>query len=339
MDWMAWIASRHTLLVHLPVAAAILIPIPIIAAQRGGRGIRPWWNTCRYLAWAGVIGSILTLVSGFALGRVQGLLALGAYVGPATPGAGYLFRLHELGGAATLVLGMGCLRALYRKRQEHQGIGVVALLLGLLWAASAVLSAYSGSLLVGHGAAPALFLAPPQALTQAPAPAPPAPAAPVVAQTPADPEAKALLRLLDFTSLRPVQAEPLKSSAHGNRWIRVWITPGAADAYLAGQPLPAGTLVVMTTVADRWGRPGFAPGPLYGLEVGADGRSQLSFYWAQVPEEQRPEWGGAERVLWRGDAPGLRACQGCHAQGLAPLKDRSTVGIPRKPKPVSAPIE
>jgi hypothetical protein len=334
MNWMAWIANKHTLLVHLPAAAALMIPLPIIAAQRGGRGIRPWWTTCRYLAWAGLLGSLLALLSGFLSGRLHGQLPLGAYWGSAEPGAKYLFRLHELGGVASLVLGVACLRSLYRKRQEHQGIGIPALLFGLLWCASALLSSYSGALLNGYGPAPALFLAPPQAAS-APVTAP-APAA-VVLPPPADPEAAAPVRALDFASLKPMQAEPVKSPAHGNRWIRVWVTPGAAEAYQTGQALPAGALAVMTSVEDRWGRPGFDPGPLYALELGADGKPSLTFYWAQVPEARRTETAGAARAYWRGDDAGLKACSACHGHGTAPLKDRSRLVMPRKPKVETTP--
>jgi len=86
MNWMAWLASKHILLVHLPVAAALMIPVPIVLAQRGGRGIRPWWNTCRYLAWAGILGSLLAVLSGFALGRSRGLVPVDGFWGSAEPG-------------------------------------------------------------------------------------------------------------------------------------------------------------------------------------------------------------------------------------------------------------
>jgi hypothetical protein len=335
MNWMAWIANKHTLLVHLPAAAALMIPLPIIAAQRGGRGIRPWWTTCRYLAWAGLVGSLLGVLSGFLSGRLHGQVPLGAFWGSAEPGMKYLFRLHEAGGVASLVLGVACLRSLYRKRQEHQGIGLAALLFGLLWCASALLSSYSGALLVGYGPAPALFLAPPQPTlqpAQAPTPVAVVPPAPV-----RDPEASAPVRALDYASLAPMQPEPVKSAAHGNRWIRVWVTPGGAEAYQAGKPLPPGTLAVMTSVEDRWGRPGFDLGPLYALDMDADGKPSLTYYWAQVPAARRSETGGADKAYWRRDDPGLKACSACHSQGAAPMKDRSRLAIPRKPKPGTAP--
>jgi len=163
MHWTVWIASKHALLVHLPIAAALMIPFPVIAVQRGGRGIRPWWTTCRFLAWAGFLGSLLALATGLALARNQGILATGALWAAAPPGRAYLFRIHELGGAVAMVLSAICLKSLYRHRQEHQGIGIQALLLALVWCAVAYVSAYTGSILVGQRNAPALLQPPPGA--------------------------------------------------------------------------------------------------------------------------------------------------------------------------------
>jgi hypothetical protein len=331
MTWTAWIASKHVLLVHLPIAAALLSPLPILAAQRGGRGIRPWWTTCRYLAWAGLVGTFLALVSGHFSGQVARLVPPGAFWAPALPGLPYLFRLHQIGSVLSLALGAVCLRSLYRKRQEHQGIGFLSLLLGLAWSGSAFFAAYTGFLLVGHGPAPAVMVAPPQASPKAaPIPVPAMPSAGAL-----DPESQAPLRALEYGSLAPMHPEPVKSPQHGNRWIRVWVSPGASDAYRAGQPLPPGTLVVMNSVEDRWGRPGYDPGPLYALEVGKDGKPGLVFYWPSVPEAKRGEVGGAPKAYWRDSHPGLQACQACHGQGAAPLKDRSHWMIPRR-KPEAA---
>jgi hypothetical protein len=160
MDWLGWFASRHTWLVHLPAAAALMIPLPILAAQRAGRGIRPWWTTCRYLAWAGLVGSVLAVASGYLAARNLGLAAPGPLWVPPRHGMAYLFWLHELGGFASLLLGAVCLRSLYRNRQEHQGIGIAALLLGLLWAASALATSYVGPFLLGRTQPPPCLLGP-----------------------------------------------------------------------------------------------------------------------------------------------------------------------------------
>jgi hypothetical protein len=158
MDWLGWFASRHTWLVHLPAAAALMIPLPILAAQRGGRGIRPWWTTCRYLAWAGFIGAVLAVASGYLEARSQGLLPHGGFWAAPLPGMPRLFRIHELGGFASLVLGAACLRSLYRNRQDHQGIGLPALLFGLLWGASALATSYAGPFLLGRTRAPSYLV-------------------------------------------------------------------------------------------------------------------------------------------------------------------------------------
>jgi len=334
MNWTAWIASKHALLVHLPIAAALMIPLPIIAAQRGGRGIRPWWTTCRYLAWIGTLGSLLALASGFYLARAHGNLTADAFWGPATAGMPYLFRVHEIGGVASVVLGALCLKSLYRRRQEHQGIGFPALLAGLAWCFASYLSSYSGAVMVGQHPAPQLLVAPPKLPDAKPAPVPAPP--PVVAEAPRDAEAQAPLRALDYLALRGLHSEPVKSGPHGNRWIRVWVNPEAEQAYRAGEKLPPGSLVVMSTLEDRWGRPGFDQGPLYALETDKDGSPRLTFYWPQVPEARRAETQGAASAYWRGDDPRLASCRSCHAGGVAPKKDRSVWVVPRKPK-VEAP--
>lgn len=158
MDWLAWFASKHTWLVHLPAATAMLIPLPILAAQRGGRGIRPWWTTCRFLAWAGLTGAILAVLSGYLAARHQGTLHASFLWTPGQPGMERLFRIHELGGVVSAILGTACLRALYRKRQDHQGIGLLALLFGVLWSACTVLTSYDGAFLLGRSQAPSFLL-------------------------------------------------------------------------------------------------------------------------------------------------------------------------------------
>jgi hypothetical protein len=163
MEWLTRLASGHTWLVHLPVAAALMAPLPIIAAQRAGRGIRPWWITCRYLAWAGLIGSLLAVASGWLAARGQGILPWGALWAPPPRGMARLIWIHELGGLASLLLGAACLRSLYRRRQEHQGIGIAALVLGLLWGATALATSYAGPFLLGRTQAPAYLLGAPPA--------------------------------------------------------------------------------------------------------------------------------------------------------------------------------
>lgn len=327
MSWMDWITHNHSVFVHVPVAVAVLIPLALVSAQRAGRGIRPWWVTCRYLAWAGVLFSVMAVISGFLLSKKLNLLAPGQFLAPRGVGEAAAFRLHQMFGAAALLLGLLTLKAVFRRREEHQGIGFLALLLGVLWAAATLGAVWYSSPLT-RPSTPATSVAslpasaeppPPQALLQ-------------------DPEAKAPLRALDYLSLVPMHAEAVRNPLHGNRWVRVWVTPGAEEAYRAGQKLPEGSLLVMSTMEDRWGRPGQDSGPLYALET-KQGQPYFTFYWPQVPAGRRGEVGGAARAYWRGEDANLAACLTCHSQGLAPRRDRSSWVVPRKPKVEVAPAD
>ncbi len=316
MPWMDWIALKHDLFVHLPIAAALLLPVALMAAQRPGRGIKPWWITCRYLAWAGVLGAVSAVITGFWTAQASNRLPAGGLLAKGPFNAPTLFQLHQWIALVSLLLGVFILRALHRKREDHQGIGVLGLLLGFLWAGAILVAGYSGTL-----------------LRHPDAPLPKVSEAKAEAVKPVDLEAVAPLRALDYGSLIPMHLEPVKSVAHGNRWIRVWVNPAGESAYREGKTLPEGSLVVMNTLEDHWGRPGHDQGPLYAMEVKPGGKPSFTFYWARVPEARRNETRGAGRVYWRGDDENLKSCGTCHANGIAPLHDRSTWAIPKtKPK-------
>lgn len=318
---MEWLALRHPALVHLPIAAALLAPIALLASQRVGRGIRPWWTASRFLLLAGTVGAALAALSGFAHAWQTGQLPPGAWA-PAGGSLKSFFALaagrHQILALLSVPLGILALRAAYSRRLEHQGIGVLPLLLGCLWSGVTLVSAnYAAG---GHP--PALA----KAAVLAPAPPP----------APLDPEAETPIRALDHQRLAPMHLEPVKSPPHGNRWIRVWVTPSAAEAYAAGKPLPAGALAVISTLEDRWGRPGYEAGPLFTLEALPGGGHSLGFYWPKVPEARRGETGGQDRVYWRGKDAGLQACLDCHGSGIAPARERSQWKVPRRPKPEDA---
>lgn len=323
MDWAtssAWIAWKHPLLGHVPVAVAILLPWALLAAQRPGRGIKPWWVTCRYLAWAGFLGSLAALLSGQLLARKSGLL--GSVRGTSVPAA---LHLHQLLALASLGAGVLCLLVLFRRRQEHQGLGILGLLAGVLWAALLLVTGANGAKL-GRPA-------PPPQIIQVPVPvASPVPAAPKAEAAP--PASSELLELLDYGRLVSLHPEPVKSLPHGNRWIRAWVSPEAVEAYRSGAPLPEGARIVLSSLEDRWGRPGFEAGPLCGIRI-QGGKARFSYHWARVPEAKRGETGGADQASWMGEAPQLQACLGCHAQGTVPRAERSSFTVPRKPKELS----
>ncbi len=144
---MEWLALKHPLLVHLPVAAALILPLPLLLAQRAGRGIKPWWNTCRYLTWIGVLFLIPTLLSGFAWAKGLDLIPEGAWLAPRPEAddlkAVYMLR-HQVLGLGSALLGFGTLWSLYRGRLEHEGLGFLSLVLGCAWAVTTGLTGYYG---------------------------------------------------------------------------------------------------------------------------------------------------------------------------------------------------
>ena len=313
---MEWIALKHALLAHLPVATGLLLPWALFASQRAGRGIRPWWTVCRYLGWVGLLGLLAALISGAGVGRVHALIPTGRIF--PLPASGYgadaqLFR-HAVIATSAAIFAVPALWAMNRTRRDHQSLGVLALFFGLLWSAALLATGYSGYGLAHPGR--------PAVIAPAPAKVAEAPAAPV------DPEAQAPLRALDYAALEALHAEPVKSPAHAGRWIRAWANPAAASAYRAGRALPPGALVVLSSLEDRWGRPGTEPGPLYALEMKGETPS-LTFYWPQVPVDRRRETGGEARAYWRGDDTHLQACRACHASGMADPAQRSRWRVPR----------
>ena len=313
---MEWIALKHALLSHLPVATGLLLPWALLASQRAGRGMRPWWTVCRYLGWVGLLGLLVALASGLSAGRVHGLVPAGHLLPLPASGwgpEGLLFR-HAVSAASALVLALPALWSLNRARKDHQSLGFLALLLGLAWSAALLATGHSGYSLAHRD----------RIIRPEVAPAPP-----VQVAAPVDPEVRAPLRALDYGALEAIHAEPVKSPAHGGRWIRAWADPAAASAYRAGGTLPPGSMVVLSSLEDRWGRPGTEPGPLYALEMKASGPS-LTFYWPRVPAEQRRETDGEARAYWRGQNTHLEACRACHANGMADPARRSRWRVPKK---------
>lgn len=314
---MEWIALKHALLAHLPVATGLLLPWALFASQRAGRGMRPWWTVCRYLGWVGLLGLLAALVSGPAAGRLHTLIPAGRlFPLPASGlGADALVFRHAVIATVSALLAVPALWAMNRVRKDHQSLGVLALFLGLLWSATLLATGYTGYELAHPGR-----------------PVPPAPSAPVkeaaVPAPPVDAEVQAPLRALDYTALEPIHAEPVKSPAHGGRWIRAWANAAAASAYRAGRTLPPGSLVVLSTLEDRWGRPGTETGPLYALEMKGE-TPALTFYWPQVPIDRRQETGGEARAYWRNQNTHLEACKACHAGGMADPAQRSRLRVPR----------
>ncbi|MBS1766555.1 MAG: hypothetical protein JST05_04010 [Acidobacteria bacterium] len=296
MTYLDWIAFKHPMWIHLPVACAILSPLALLAAQRAGRGIRPWWTVSRYLAWMGVLGLLPALLSGLLWAKTLGFVPPGKLLAAKTAMDG-LPRHHQLWAFAAFGLGLLTLWAVHRKRQDHQGLGLVALFAGCLWAgATAMTGLYGGKM--AH-------------------PMPGAAPVPTPVKTASDPEADLPVRYLDYGGLIPVGDAWARIPQHEGRWGRVWITASGIEAYQAGRPLPPGAYAVMTTAVDRAAQPGPDPGPLYALEILANGQPKFTVYWANVPEAQQAKFDGQDSVYWRSPDPHLDSCATCHTGGAS----------------------
>ena len=312
---MDWLAFKHAFLSHLPVAVGLLLPLALVAAQRPGRGIRAWWTVARYLGWAGLVGLLTSLATGYLQMRHLGLLPPNRLLPSLAPSAWGPLSWHLTVALAGLVVGAAALWAMTRPRKEYQSLGLPSLALGLAWSALLVLAGDSGH---GLAHAKARVVPAPQAVL-------PAAVTPVVVRpptAPAAPEASVLARALDFAALEPLHPDPVKSVAHGGRWVRSWVSAEAAGAYRVGAPLPTGAFVVLSSVEDRWGRPGPEVGPLYVLEMKASGPA-LSFYWARIPEARRKDFEGEARAWWPSGHPRLEGCLTCHPDGMADIARRS----------------
>lgn len=301
MTYLDWIAFKHPMWIHVPLACAVLAPLALLAAQRPGRGIRPWWTASRYLTWMGVLGGIPALMSGFLWARRLGFVAPGKVLA-AKDALGGLARHHQLWALGAFLLGLATLWAVYRKRQDHQGLGLPALFFGCLWAAATVMAGRYG----GQMAHPLPGAAP----------------APKAAKAGADPEADLPIRYLDYGSLLPVGDAWARIPAHDGRWGRVWVTASGIEAYQAGRPLPPGAYAVLATAQDRAAQPGPDPGPLYAVEILADGTPKFTVYWANVPDAEQAKFGGQDFVYWRSPDAALQGCASCHAGGASDPSQR-----------------
>ena len=297
MTYLDWIAFKHPMWIHVPLACAILAPLALMASQRAGRGIRPWWTVSRFLVWMGLLGLMPALLSGFLWAKSFGFIPPGKLL--ATQEAmGGLARHHQTWALITLLMGLFTLWAVHRPRQDHQGLGFPALFFGCLWAGATMLTGLYGGKMAHPmpGAAPAPATA---------------------AKSSADPEAELPARYLDYGSLLPVGDAWARIPQHEGRWGRVWITASGIEAYQAGRPLPAGAYAVMSTVVDRAAQPGPDPGPLYAVEMLADGKPRFTVYWASVPEKEQAKFDALDSVYWRSPDAHLQSCESCHAGGAS----------------------
>ena len=116
-----WVAREHPALVHLPIAASLLLPLPLALSWKHPE----WVPAARLLAWAGFAGGLAAVLSGFLWARGMDLIAPGAFT-PDRPG---LIATHEWFALSGLGTGLAALMLIEKKRLKP------ALAVALAWAA------------------------------------------------------------------------------------------------------------------------------------------------------------------------------------------------------------
>jgi len=319
-----FIAREHPAFVHVPLGLVATLPLAMLASFRS-RAPERWTRTAFFMALVGLASSAVAIFSGLMWGRQIALIPGGGFFPVVASGKQVLQRilqLHEMAALGGFLLGCLCVFLLWRawhkdnqaalggsphrrhegRRLWERGVGVPALAVGLMWLGAWGFCGKLGGIMVFGN----------EETNKA--------AAEAVEAKRLDAEAEVPVRALDYASLEPAEAAPFRSKAHGNRWGRIWVTASAIDSYKAGKPLEPGAYAVMSTYEDHGGKPSQDVGPLYFLEIAADGKPKLAFYWPRVPEAQQAEVGGEDFVYWRSPDPHLASCLTCHAQGAARSK-------------------
>lgn len=319
-SFLEFVAREHPAWVHVPLGAVIILPLAM-AASFSPRHSSRWTTTAFFLAAVGLAGSLVALFSGLLWARQINLVPPAGFFPAKLSGTQVLQRmmqLHEIAALTGVVVGAVVLwllwgrwrplhvssedTAIHHQRQLgrrwwERGVGFPAFLLALLWAAAWGFCGRLGGIMVfGNEEINKAAAAADMARRQ-------------------DAEAELPIRALDYASLEPVEDRPVRSAAHGGRWIRTWVTASGIDAHRAGKALPAGAYTVLSSAEDDKGRPGHDPGPLYMKEVLGDGRVGFAFYWPRVPERLRDQTGGEDSVYWRSPSERLASCGKCHADG------------------------
>ncbi len=322
--FLEFIAREHPAFVHVPLGLVATLPLAMLASFRS-RSPERWTRTAFFMALVGLASSAVAIFSGLMWGRQIALIPGGGFFPVVASGKQVLQRilqLHEMAALGGFLLGCLCVFLLWRawhkdnqaalggsphrrhegRRLWERGVGAPALAVGLMWLGAWGFCGKLGGIMVFGN----------EETNKA--------AAEAVEAKRLDAEAEVPVRALDYASLEPAEAVPFLSKAHGNRWGRIWVTASAIDAYKAGKPLESGAYAVMSTYEDHGGKPSEDVGPLYFLEIAADRKPKLAFYWPRVPEAQRAEVGGKDFVYWRSPDPHLASCLVCHAQGIAQSK-------------------
>lgn len=306
-------ATEHPAFVHAPLGLVIALPFAMAISFKA-KHPHAWKLASFFIAGLAFMSSVVALLSGLLWGRQISLIPPGGFVPVVASEKQVLqkmLQLHEIAAVTGIVLGLLCLILLWRslkqdddadpdaptlrRRLSDRGVGLGPLFFSLLWLGAWGFCGKLGGIMVfGNEETNRAAAAADQARK-------------------GDVEADLPIRALDYASLEPAQAAPMRSKAHGNRWVRAWVTASGIDDYKAGKPLPLGSYAVLSTVEDAHGKPGQEPGPLFMRETLADGRVSLMFYWPRVPEARRSETGGEDSAYWRSPNEKLKACAACHA--------------------------
>jgi len=121
-----WLAREHPAFVHLPIAASLLLPVPLALSLKSPR----WAPAARLLAWAGFAGGLAAVLSGLLWARSLDLIAPGAFM-PVRSG---LIATHE--GLALCGLGAGLAALVLVEREKLRPALAVALMWAALWGAA-----------------------------------------------------------------------------------------------------------------------------------------------------------------------------------------------------------
>jgi cytochrome c553 len=314
-----FIAREHPAFVHIPLGLVAVLPLAMLASfhPRHGKALA---GTSFFIAAIGWIASTIALFSGLMWGRQINLISPSGFL-PAVVNERQvlqkILQVHILAAAGGFVVGGFCVFLLWRiwrrdldtafsgvehrhhvgRRFWERGVGARALLIGFLWLGFWGFSGKLGGIMVFGN----------EETNRAAAEADKAKRNDVEAELP--------IRALDYASLEPAEAGPVRSKAHGDRWRRVWVTASGIDDYKAGKPLRPGAYAVMSTFTDMKGKPSTEPGPLYMKETKADGTTAFTFYWARIPAELQKEFGNQDSAYWRSPDAKLATCLGCHEKG------------------------
>jgi hypothetical protein len=315
-----FIAREHPAFVHVPLGLAVVLPVAMFASFKSKKSLR-WIRISFFMACLAVLSSLAALFSGLMWGRQISLIPVGGFYPKATTAAQvlqHMLQLHILAALAGVIAGGISIVLMWQKwrpnfmgledtaihhhkqmnrRAWERGVGVPVMFLSLIWVGAWGFCGKLGGIMVFGN----------EETNKASAEA--------EAKRKNDVEADIPIRALDYASLEPVEAAPIRSQAHGDRWRRIWVTASGIDAYKAGKPLPPGAYAVLTTFEDEKGKPSHEPGPLYMKETKSDGTTGFAFYWPRVPDALRSQVGGADSVYWRSPDPKLGTCLGCHERG------------------------